>query len=701
MTPHVPTLFALAQGIRPSSDTGSTAEHRSSTSTDPVEPMVDKKRARPPEEATRARKKVASELMAFEFESLSLSAPNVAPALTDRVPSRRPVPEQSAVAQHQGVHRQQEQYQEQQQEHTRQYQQHHHQAHQQQPERARAIEQQRTGDSHRAQGHGARPRSFTTSSPASSAASSSSSSTPRPGRLGHTGSTHIYTHEDRRELMASASTQSSYSAFSPPSPPISPLPSARPMNMDVSMSMDEGIVDASLSNPGKEAPRSAGIAEVHTSNVRTLNLRQRKWNSVRKEWQEWHDVQATHASDTPLTTRVSDTSTANTAGALGNAGPEIGTDALFHATNMIQNGFEGLDSNGQDAAIHGSPSHSQSSGLGRQRSLNEARGKSKDEHSRENTQEEQRIYIGARARSFSETHIYPLTQPLNHPQQLDPYTLPTSEQVNPSSERIHYFSSQATQQLPPQTSLHQHAHSPQLAHRHPGHPPRHHSDNIYSPHGDMWDGNDDGETGRSMRRGQQPHAQLQQPRPEQLMLGSGVPQHHQQQHPWNALSMTALDGTMNIPGGDRFSRPALGSSPTDSTAIAVAPSTMAHVSPTSPLSPPNSRHEDVAPWNQQLLKSQKEYKETTGGARLGFGPANPIPYGQHQHAHMNQQHNQEDVYMGEEAVRQLPSRSSSPSPCLSMAPTITRPLSISFSQLAGSNMLGHLAEHEHDDDMEL
>ncbi|KAF9540811.1 hypothetical protein EC957_003733 [Mortierella hygrophila] len=39
-------------------------------------PIADKKRARPKDDTTRARKKVASELMAFEFESLSLSSSN-------------------------------------------------------------------------------------------------------------------------------------------------------------------------------------------------------------------------------------------------------------------------------------------------------------------------------------------------------------------------------------------------------------------------------------------------------------------------------------------------------------------------------------------------------------------------------------------------------------------------------------------------
>ncbi|CAO3567577.1 unnamed protein product [Mortierella alpina] len=698
MTPHAPNLFALSAGVSPSCDTGATAEYHSGSTADVVDPtaaiVVDKKRARPPEEATRARKKVASELMAFEFESLSLSAPVAAPAPTDQVPTRPPPSEHPAAGQPQCVQKQQHHQQQEQQEHARQYPQYRHQAHQ--------HLHQVTGESHRVQGHGVRARSFTTSSSSSSAASSSSSA-PRSGRPGHFGSTHVYTHQDHRELMIAASTPPVYSAFSPPSPPISPLPSARPTNMDVSMGMDEGLVDrfgASPSSHGNEATKATGTPEVHTSNVRTLNLRQRKWNSARKEWQEWHDVQATHASDTAPTTHILGASTTIKTGSSRSAGPETDTSAPFQESSMIHIGVEAQSSNSNEAVINGSSAQCQSSGLGRQRSLNEARGKSNVEPYRENTQEEQRTPIGARARSYSETHIHPFTQPPSHPQQLDPYSLPASEQVDPSLERNRYFSSQVTQQHPSHTGLPHPAHSPQLTHRHPGHPPRHHSDNVYSAHGDLWDRNSDGETGLYMRHSQQPHTQLQQPRPGQLMMGSGLPQHHQQQHPWNVLSMTALDGTVNI-SSDRFARPALGSSPTHLNAPPVSPSAMVHLSPTSPLSPPNSRHEDAASWNQQLLKSQKEYRETLGGPRLGFGPANTVPYGQHQHAQSPQQHGQEDVSMGEEAVRQFPSRSSSPSPCLSMAPTITRPLSISFSQLAGSNMLGHLAEHEHDDDMEL
>ncbi|KAG0259151.1 hypothetical protein BG011_002811 [Mortierella polycephala] len=110
------------------------------------------------------------------------------------------------------------------------------------------------------------------------------------------------------------------------------------------------------------------------------------------------------------------------------------------------------------------------------------------------------------------------------------------------------------------------------------------------------------------------------------------------------------------------------------------------------------RQNETTSWNQQLLKSQNGYHENIGTSRHGFGRVNSTQY---QHSPTLHHHGQEDVPMGDETMRLMPSRSSSPSPCLSMAPTIPRPLSISFSQLAGSNLLGDLAEHEHDDDMEL
>ncbi|KAF9964060.1 hypothetical protein BGZ70_006990 [Mortierella alpina] len=88
MTPHAPNLFALSAGVGPSCDTGPTAEYYSGSTADLLDPttavVVDKKRARPPEEATRARKKVASELMAFEHR-LALQHLNTLQQVNPRV----------------------------------------------------------------------------------------------------------------------------------------------------------------------------------------------------------------------------------------------------------------------------------------------------------------------------------------------------------------------------------------------------------------------------------------------------------------------------------------------------------------------------------------------------------------------------------------------------------------------------------------
>ncbi|KAI1320839.1 hypothetical protein EDD11_009796 [Mortierella claussenii] len=195
---------------------------------------------------------------------------------------------------------------------------------------------------------------------------------------------------------------------------------------------------------------------------------------------------------------------------------------------------------------------------------------------------------------------------------------------------------------------------------------------------------------------------------------TGMANTHQQQHPWMALSMTSLDGTMNIPS-DRFSRnpssalssAAASSMSTVSSSIAPAPP----VSSSAPLSFSTGVRQDEPSnnWNQQLLKSHSGYRENYGGAMPRHGSysrASPVHYGQHtyqqhfQHGHAHN-HSFEDVSMGDETSRPMPSRSSSPAPCLSMVPTITRPLSISFSHLAGPNTLGNVSEHEHDDDMEL
>lgn len=97
------------------------------------------------------------------------------------------------------------------------------------------------------------------------------------------------------------------SSFSPPSPPISPVPTgSSALGMDISMSMDEELPGPGLgsiprpmsSGSGSSSHDTSGTQPYKsTSSVKTLTLRQRKWNSDRKEWQEWQDVEATHVSD--------------------------------------------------------------------------------------------------------------------------------------------------------------------------------------------------------------------------------------------------------------------------------------------------------------------------------------------------------------------------------------------------------------------
>jgi hypothetical protein len=69
--------------------------------------------------------------------------------------------------------------------------------------------------------------------------------------------------------------------------------------MDISMAMDEGTLDILKKESIVQHSLATDSTSSSISQAKVLNLRQRKWNSIRKEWQEWHDVQATHAPDLP------------------------------------------------------------------------------------------------------------------------------------------------------------------------------------------------------------------------------------------------------------------------------------------------------------------------------------------------------------------------------------------------------------------
>lgn len=332
--------------------------------------------------------------------------------------------------------------------------------------------------------------------------------------------------------------------------------------------------------------------------------------------------------------------------------------------------------------------------LGRQRSLHESRDKYNGGH----TQDDSRASFGSRARSFSETNIYPYTQYQDYQQQQQQQGQQhqnnqqqqqfAHQQLIQLSTPSSYFPSQqwnndvsgAADQLHPHPRHDPHVRQPVQDTLHPGHPPRHHSDHLYPHHGDAWVGHGTIDNASS-RLGHSPRLRHSV---------SGSSSSARPQSPWMDLTMTALDGSVNAPS-DRFSRHA---SNTNSTTGGGGgpPGSSSHGH--------GQRLEEMSSWNQHLHKTQSGYRESLGIARHGgYGRSSPVQYGQ-QHLH-HQHYSQEDVSMGEEAVRLMPSRSSSPSPCLSMAPTITRPLSISFSHLTGANMLADLAEHECDEDMEL
>lgn len=94
---------------------------------------------------------------------------------------------------------------------------------------------------------------------------------------------------------AKPSNPSSNTSFSPLSAPVSPLPSIFIGGVDISMMMVDGAseADRTLVAMSDQEPVNEGNT-TSASAVKVLNIRQRKWNSVSKEWQEWQDVQATH-----------------------------------------------------------------------------------------------------------------------------------------------------------------------------------------------------------------------------------------------------------------------------------------------------------------------------------------------------------------------------------------------------------------------
>ncbi|KAH7050632.1 hypothetical protein BKA57DRAFT_307337 [Linnemannia elongata] len=561
-----------------------------------------------------------------------------------------------------------------------------------------------------------------------------------PGRAVHgksTGSRLVESNQNAAGLSSSSSSSSSSSAssssrpldqrtgrlqplsqlsYSPLSPPMSPSPLPPSTTIDISMAMDEGTIDVLKKESIVQHSVAADSTNNASSQSKVLNLRQRKWNSVSKEWQEWHDVQATHAPDLPsppsqqpqpqpqppAINAISRTSAIEVA-VLGRptnvhtssgTGAESVTDMQSRISSQQQ-----ITSGSLINHLHNNNEHQGKDGsLGRQRSLNESRDKFNGGH----TQDDSKTSFGYRARSFSETNIYPYTQyqDYQHQQQQQQQQQQQGQQ-HQSHQRQQQFAHQQLIQLSTSSSyfpsqqwnndvsgaadqLHPHPrHDPHVQQTvqdtgHLGHPPRHHSDHLYPHHGDAWVGHGSIDNASS-RFGHSPRLRHSV---------SGSSSTARPQSPWMDLTMTALDGSVNAPN-DRFLRHASNTNPTTGGGPSGS-SSQGH----------GQRLEEMSSWNQHLHKTQSGYREALVITRHGgYGRLSPVQYGLH-HLH-HQHHSQEDVSMGEEAVRLMPSRSSSPSPCLSMAPTITRPLSISFSHLTGANMLADLAEHECDEDMEL
>ncbi|KAG0374269.1 hypothetical protein BGX24_010626 [Mortierella sp. AD032] len=485
--------------------------------------------------------------------------------------------------------------------------------------------------------------------------------------------------------------------------------------MDISMAVEDGVTGNPKGDSRAQHMSTAISAnDPPPSQTKVLNLRQRKWNSVSKEWQEWQDVQATHAPDLPSPPSQQPQSLATPS----TMPPTAAGFAILRPTNVYNSGTgaesltnmqgrtpssssQQIDSEQLSDFHHtniNNNNHGKEGGLGRQRSLHKAREKYNAGHA----QDESRSSFGSRARSFSETNIYPYTQYQDYQQ----HQQQQQQQQQQQNQQQHFGHQQLNQMSTPSSyfPVHQwdsdvsdaaaqhyqhHRHDTRLRQPvqetvHLGHPSRHHSDHLYPHHGDTWVGPGAIEN-TSARLGTQ--SQGHSPRLRHSVSGSSASA--RPQSPWMDLTMTALDGSVNTPT-DRFPRQSSHTSSIAGSATGALSASSSH----------GQRLEEMSSWNQHLHKAQNGYRETLGISRHGgYGRSSPVQYAQYHHQH--QHHSQEDVSMGEETVRLMPSRSSSPSPCLSMAPTITRPLSISFSHLTGANMLADLTEHEYDEDMEL
>ncbi|KAF9427404.1 hypothetical protein BGZ94_004974 [Podila epigama] len=607
---------------------------------------LDRKRARPQDTSivppAYARKKVASEI-SFEFQSLSLSSAHgtTLPRVLSDNDGKRP-PSHNVILPVSGV------------------------------QRPPPLSQPIHHHQHERQQHD----TFHASAPSNSSSSSSSASSP-----------------------------AACSPYSPISPQLSRPPSALAFSaIGQEQENEQSMVLETVQgkhDPAVDFGQNMEGNDVHAQGTRgstparTLNMRQRKWNSVLKEWQEWHEVQATHTASVPPSTSAmthleGGPHTEEQQQEFLHGQPEemelLTSSPLDADKNKVQSrspehnfysdphmGDPSLQEN-----IHGKQStrgHGHGQGHGRQRSLHESRERMNEEfggkrateqeqeqHQLQRKQEPQRYPVNTRARSFSETCIYPYTQQYQQKslqQSVQTLFLSNEQQLQQQLQQ----QQQQLQQQQQQQQQHHHQHQERLQQQQQSLASQRFQSRTH-------------ENGAGLRT-----------RPRQGHDGSDFAE---QRFPpsWTSLTMTSLDG---------ISRP--GPSQGSSRGMSSVPSSP-HMGPTS-----GGRFDDFYSWTQQLLQSQ-------GVTNVSVQPR-PSSHSSHQnnqhqqpqhHAHYHNHHYpyhgmQDDVSMGEEVVtRGFLSRSSSPTPCLSMVPAVNRPLSLSISQLVGSQ-LEDLAEHE--DDMEL
>ncbi|KAF9586388.1 hypothetical protein BGW38_005819 [Lunasporangiospora selenospora] len=640
------------------------------------------------------------------------------------------------------------------------------------------------------------------------------------------------------------------SLFSPLSPPLSPqVLTASPLTININHNMSLGLEAnsvlsqqhqqlhqqhqqlqppqhlATVAGAESHGRSGMGASEEHDpgTGVKIVNMRQRKWNSAEKQWQEWHEVcAATHSQDLGNGTDPGMQRSESHHGALS-----IGSSTIIEHDPSLDNvqhfsGQYSIPNGSSSPSLSGAASMDSiqdSTHLGRQQSMHDSDRHGKlvsrapelwdliSQEANPNPSQTQQLYlhqrgapvygVGNRLRSFSEANAYLYTQ--QHPHHAQHYDGDShafsshffhghgpgsisgsigggqgSSKGNRQENGTTLWRNEGSVFMQPLDASFQEEDSivttnAKAHHRHRpmGHPQRHHSDHGYSyyDHGDL---DFDADSVNLLQSGKSPASlyslsHIHGNRSSQTDSGSsgdarGV-DNRLTQHWLATLEMTALNGSSSIEsasnnrGGSsqhgRFgpgvlgsisspSSPLMGSRQVESEEMMRSwnhrlfqmQSGCHHIN--GPVAGPSSGAGDIEGYprssqglyhghaqeseltakHEKQLQSHHEHSHTHGQHQARFSPSlSHSPSALHSRSTFHQQHqnSHEDVAMGEDPMlvkatgaMSTSTRSSSPSPCLSMAPTVSRPLSISFSQLSGgASMLGDLTEHEHDDDMEL